>query len=118
MKEYYRIMPGRKSMYAEECRKGNFIGADYQINHDLTNRLPENWRDFNKEFIPIYMESHPDKSKVAAGLACGMLWTIAKGIKLGDIVLSPDGSGKYYVGEVVSALRNHEHRILQVPGEF
>jgi len=31
-----------------------------------------------------------------------MLWTIGKGIKQGDIVICPNGSGSYYVGEVVS----------------
>jgi hypothetical protein len=37
---------------------------------------------------------------VTAGLACGALWTIGKGIDAGDIVLSPDGAGSYRVGEV------------------
>ena len=35
----------------------------------------------------------------AAG-ACGFLWTVSKGILVGDVVLSPDGSGRYRVGEV------------------
>ena len=63
--------------------------------------MPENWRDFNKEFIPIYLQQNPEKSKVAAGLSCGFLWTISKKIKKGDIVLSPDGEGNYFVGEVI-----------------
>jgi len=28
MKSYYRIMLGRQSIYAEEARKENFIGAE------------------------------------------------------------------------------------------
>lgn len=100
MKNYYRIMLGRKSIYAKEAYEGNFIGADYGLDTDLTNRLPNNWREFNKEFIPKYLEEHPDKTRVAAGLACGMLHTICKGILIGDIVLCPDGSGNYYIGEV------------------
>ncbi len=44
MKKYYRIMLGRQSKYAEEAYKGNFIGADYDIEKDLTNHLPDNWR--------------------------------------------------------------------------
>jgi restriction system protein len=63
--------------------------------------LPDNWRDFNKEFIPLFLEQNPDKTKVSAGLACGMLWTIAKGVQIGDVVLCPDGRGNYYAGEVV-----------------
>ena len=31
------------------------------------------------------MATHPGKSKVAAGLACGLTWTIAKGMAEGDI---------------------------------
>lgn len=102
MKQYKRIMLGAKSKYAKECYEGNFIGADYGIKQDLTRDLPDHWRSFNKEFIPVWLKSHPDKSKVAAGLACGMLWSVCKGIKKGDIVLSPDGEGSYYVAEVDS----------------
>lgn len=100
MKTYYRIMLGRKSVHAQECFDGNFIGADYGIAEDLTGKLPEAWRDFNSTFIPIYLAKWPDKTKIAAGLACGSLWTIGKGIQKGDIVLCPDGSGRYRVGEV------------------
>jgi restriction system protein len=100
MKNYYRIMLGKGSMHAPECITGNFIGVDYGIRQDLTHKLPDEWRTFNREFIPIYLENHPGKTKVAAGLACGMLWTVAKGIHQGDIVLCPDGEGHYHVGEV------------------
>ncbi|MEP7321600.1 MAG: endonuclease NucS domain-containing protein [Saprospiraceae bacterium] len=103
MKRYIRVMLGAKSIHADECYKGNFIGAGFDINQDLTRQLPDNWRDFNKHFIPIWMEKHPGKSKVSAGLSCGTLWTICKGINAGDIVLSPNGSGAYYVGEISSA---------------
>jgi restriction system protein len=105
MKEFYRVMLGRGSMYAQECREQGFIGASFDIHQDLTNSLPENWREFNQQFIPIYLEANPGKSKIAAGLSCGFLWTICKGIKTGDIVLSPDGKGKYFAGEVQSDYR-------------
>ena len=101
-KRYYRVMPGGKSIYAGECHENGFVGADWFSTIDLTDRLPNDWREFNREFIPHYLAEHPDKSKVAAGLACGMLHTICKGMIVGDIVLSPDGSGVYYVGEVTS----------------
>ena len=100
MKSYYRVMLGPKSIHAEECFAGNFIGTDFDIKQDLTKRLPEEWRAFNKEFIPVYMAAHPDKTKISAGLACGALWTVSKGIQNGDVVLCPDGRGKYRVGEV------------------
>ena len=101
MKNYYRIMLGKKSMYAAEAYKGNYIGAGFFDSLNLTRHLHDNWRDFNKEYIPIYRKKHPEKTKISAGLACGMLWTVAKGIQIGDIVLCPDGQGNYYAGEVI-----------------
>lgn len=100
MKNYYRVMLGKKSVHAEECFKGNFIGADFGIKQDLTKKLPTEWRVFNKEFIPVFLAAHPEKTKIGAGLACGALWTVSKGIQKGDVVLCPDGTGKYLVGEV------------------
>ena len=100
MKNYYRVMLGAKSVHAEECFAGNFIGMDFEINQDLTGKLPEEWRTFNKEFIPVYRSARPDKTKIGAGLACGAVWTVSKGIQKGDIVLCPDGSGRYRVGQV------------------
>src|SRR3954451_10777956 len=93
-------MLGRKSAYAQECFAQDFIGTYYEIDEDLTHRLPNQWRAFNKEFIPSWLESHPGKSKIAAGLACGSVWTVSKGIETGDVVLCPDGTGHYRVGEV------------------
>lgn len=112
MKNYYRIMLGKKSIYAEEAYKGNFIGAGWLKNVDLTNKLPDNWRDFNSKFIPLYLENRPEKTKVSAGLACGMLYTIAKGISIGDIVLCPDGKGNYFVGEISDNYEYHKDQTL------
>lgn len=100
MKKYIRLMLGKGSIYAPECFAGNFIGANYGINEDLSGRLPEDWKSFNEAMIPIYLHRHPDKTKIGAGLSCGMLWTISKGLSIGDIVLCPDGSGVYRIGEI------------------
>lgn len=107
MKNYYRIMQGRKSVYAEEAFRNNFIGAGWFENIDLTQKLTEDLKDFSSVMIPLYIEEHPGASKISAGLACGMLWTIAKKIQEGDIVLCPDGQGTYYIGEVTG---NYEYR--------
>lgn len=111
MKSYYRIMLGPRSKYADEALRGNFIGADFGLHIDLTKHLSENWRDFNEKFIPIFLKEHIDRTKVAAGLACGMLWTVSKGILIGDIVLCPNGNGSFLVGEVIS---NYEYNTDQV----
>lgn len=112
MKSYYRVMLGSKSRHADECFKGNFIGTDFGIRKDLTNDLHENWREFNKEFIPVWLKNHPDKSKISAGLSMGALWTVSKGIKVGDMVLCPNGSGSYLVGEVLDTYSYHPEGIL------
>jgi restriction system protein len=100
MTSYYRLVLGRHSVFAAACRDGSFVGVDFDIHEDLTEKLPEDWRLFNKQYIPVFMEAKPGKSKVAAGLACGNLWVVARGMKIGDIVLSPDGTGGYYVGRI------------------
>ena len=102
MKNYFRVMLGAKSAYAALCREQGFIGADYQIAQDLSADLFDNWRDFNQKYRPIFLDAHPEKSMIGAGLACGALWTVAKGIQKGDMVLCPNGSGTYFVGEVAS----------------
>jgi restriction system protein len=112
MKNYYRIMLGRGSMYAAEARAGNFVGVDFLSNIDLTDRLPEDWRESNKKLIPEYLKENPNKSKVAAGLACANTWTVAKYLKNGDIVLCPDGSGTYMIGEIVGGYEYKNGEIL------
>ena len=102
MKKYNRVMLGKGSMYAKMCREEGYIGAEFDIFVDLSDSLYENWREFNEKFIPVWMENVPGKSKTAAGLACGFLWTIVKGLKIGDIVLCPSGEGYYYVGTIAS----------------
>jgi len=101
-KNYYRIMLGRKSIFAKECYEGKWIGAGWLKSSSLENELVENWRDFNKKFIPNYLSTYDGSSKVAAGLACSMLHGICKGIEIDDLVLCPDGEGNYLVGEVKS----------------
>jgi len=94
-------MLGRAGRFAKMCHEEGYIGANFDIKKDLSDSLPENWREFNEKTIPLWLESNPDKSKTAAGVACGFLWTIAKGLQIGDIVLCPSGEGTYYVGEIV-----------------
>jgi restriction system protein len=113
MTSIYRVMLGGGSAHATEAVAGGFIGADFTIQQDLTGHLPDNFRDFNTEFIPVFLANNPDRSKVGAGLACGFLWTVAKGIQVGDLVLSPDGSSHYYVGEVTGDYYYAPGEVLQ-----
>ena len=100
MKQYYRIMPGAKSRYAEECHAGGFIGVDWFPEINLNQKLPEDWREFNRRMRSVYLKQYPGKTKITAGLACGMTHTVCKGMVKGSVVLAPDGHGSYLVGVV------------------
>jgi restriction system protein len=100
MNQYNRIRAGKKSIYADECFRGGFIGLDYGISMDLTNNLPENWKDFNREFIPIWLKNNPGKTKIGAGLSCAFIWTLCKGLNEGDIVVTPYGKNDYRAGKI------------------
>lgn len=68
-------MLGKGSTHATQCFAGGFIGVDFDLAVDLTNKLPENWRDFNREFIPIYQDRHCSATKSPSHLliACGLM---------------------------------------------
>ncbi|TGM58458.1 endonuclease NucS domain-containing protein [Leptospira adleri] len=100
MKSYARVMLGKKSVHADLCFREGFIGCDFDIDEDLSGKLSVNPKEFNRTFIPVYLKANPTKNKISAGLACGALFTIAKGLQIGDIVLSPNGQGGYAVGEI------------------
>jgi restriction system protein len=112
MKVYYRLMLGAKSIHAKECYEGNFIGVDFGIRMDLTGRFHDTWREFNKEFIPIYLVNRPQKKKVAAGLACATVWVVSNYLKVGDMVLCPNGEGSYMVGEIQGGYYYQADQIL------
>lgn len=59
MKNYYRIMLGKKSINAEEAHKMSVIGTGWLYDYDLNGNLPDNWRDFNQKTIPIYLQQNP-----------------------------------------------------------
>ncbi len=113
MTNYYKVMLGKGSSYATIGLRQGFIGVDYEIAQDLTGQLPDQWREFNKQFIPVYLSNHPGKSKIAAGLACGAVWTVCKEIQVGDVVTSPNGeSGMYMVGDVVGGYSYNPDKVL------
>ena len=52
-------MLGRQSIHADTWRDEEFIGADFGMNLNLKNKFPDNWREFNKKYIPVYLENNP-----------------------------------------------------------
>jgi restriction system protein len=100
MRNIFRVMLGRKSSFASEAIEGKYIGADFGIKNDLSDSLDVDLREFNEKYIPIFLKERPEKTRIGAGLACGSLYTICSGIKTGDLVLCPTGTGSYKIGEV------------------
>lgn len=109
---FFRVMAGKKSAYFDDCFKKGYIGVNFHVDVDLTNDLPENWKEFNKKYIPVYLEKNPGKAKVTAGLACAAIHTMSKSLKIGDYVLTHDGAGKYYFGKIVSDYKYYPERPL------
>ncbi len=101
MANYSRVMAGARSVNLKECLDGGFIGVDYGIHQDLSQSLTDDWREFNKKFIPTYLAIRPNGTRIAAGLACGCIWTVSKGLRNGDVVITPDGLGRYHAGEII-----------------
>jgi len=101
-RNYYRVRLGRAAMYADECRSGKFIGVHWDFEDDLSGQFGSDWRDFNARFRPVFLANYPDKSPVAAGLACAMLWAIGEGMNVDDIVVCPDAEGCFMIGKVTS----------------
>lgn len=100
MKKYYRLMLGAGSKHAQECFRDSYVGTGFGIDQDLSEHLAGDWPKFNVAVIPIYLDRHPGKPKVTAGLACGAIWTVSKGLVNSDLVLCPDGQGNYHIGEI------------------
>lgn len=100
MRDFYRLMLGRGSAFAARCRAEGFVGTDFGIHEDLTGKLPDEWRAFNQQYARVYLKNNPGKTRIAAGLACGAIWTVSRGMSSGVVVLCPNGAGAYHVGEI------------------
>lgn len=115
MKSYFKIMLGQGSMHADDAKVGEYMGVGFIKDINLKDKFTNNVRDFNKKYIPLWLEQNPGRPRVAAGLACGQLWSAMHNIQVGDIVLSPTGkaSGLLYVGEVIGEYEYHKDQPLQ-----
>lgn len=105
MRRYFRIRLGRQGVLSKDCFANGYVGVDFTLREDFAGKLPDDWRDFNRSWIGTYLQQNPGKTKVAAGLACGSLWTVAKDIQIGDLVLCPDERNNLHIGEVCGPYR-------------
>ena len=80
----------------------SFIGADFGITLISLANCSDEWRQFNAAFIPVFLAGHPDK--IAAGLACGALWTVGQRHRSGQHrVVPPMARATTLVGEARAA---------------
>lgn len=100
MTRYRRIRLGTQGSNLEQCMKEGFAGLDFGLPKDLTGELGPDWRDFNRRFIPIWVDYHPGKNRRSGGLSCGALWTFCQELQTDDYILSPSSDGDFYVGKV------------------
>ena len=64
---------------------------------DFKNDLVDDWREFNKKFVPVFIKNNPNAHKVKAGLACSAIHQVAKRMNNDDLVLCPDGERNYKI---------------------
>lgn len=100
MTRYYRVSLGKGGVYAPEAVAQGWVGTGWMADLDLSGKFPDVWKEFNREYIPVIMATGEAKNKIAAGLACGMTWTVSKGLQNGDVVLSSNGKGQFYAGKI------------------
>lgn len=96
---YYRVRLGQGGMYADDAVAGGFVGLSYGIALDL-GPVSDEPTAFSAEVKPVYLAGHPGASAVGAGLAVGMVWSLAKSMQVGDVVLSPGPDSRFRVGRI------------------
>lgn len=110
MSRYYRVSLGKGGVYAPDAVAQGWVGTGWMADMDLSGKFPPVWKDFNRDYIPIIMASGEVTNKIGAGLACGMTWTVSKGLGEGDVVLSSNGKGQFFAGKITG-------EYFFVPGE-
>lgn len=100
MARYFRVSLGEQGKDSAQALAEGWIGTGWMAGIDLSNELPETHALFRKKFKPIILESGEVATPIAAGLACGMTFTVAAFMKPGDLVLSGKPNGDYQIGKI------------------
>ncbi len=103
MTRYFRVSLGEQGKDSAQALAEGWIGTGWLADIDLTSELTENHAQFRKKFNPVVLEVDRVSTPIAAGLACGMTFTVAAFIQPGDIVLSGKPNGDYQIGEVTGS---------------
>ena len=69
MKNFYRVMLGRRGAASPDCLRGGYIGIDFGVAEDLSQRLADDRREFNRAYVPVFMAEREGASKASASAA-------------------------------------------------
>ena len=94
---YYKIHLGSKNSLAKIGLEESIIGLDYDM-PDLTLLVED--PNIKEKLNPIYVETHPNVTKMQIASGIGAIYRFIKIIEVSDIVLLPLGDGTYRIGEV------------------
>jgi restriction system protein len=108
MTRYVRIVLGRKNDQAALGIAEGWVGTSWLQSVDLSGEFPENWREFNAKYRDVVKEVDDISTNIGAGLACGMTWSLGRGIHVGDRVVTKDTQGVFHVGEVSGDYEYHQ----------
>ena len=100
--KFMRLRTGIEHQHFNFIYSGKYISVGFGLDIDLSDSLFDNWRDFNKKYIPEILQREPNKSRVGAGLNCGVIWTLSKGLEKDAIVLCQDEDKNYHPCRITS----------------
>lgn len=100
-------MLGRGNELASLGLAQGWIGTGWIETLDLTGQFLASARDFNKTYLEKVVEINHISSRVGAGLACGMTWTVGVGLEPGDRVITRDAEERFHVGAVTGPYQFH-----------
>lgn len=93
-------MLGAGGLHVKDCLKNNYIGVDFLKDENILDFPNSDEGAWRQHFIQRYLDVYPEKSIGTARNSIGFLWTVCYGLRIGDIILTPNGEGGYCVAEI------------------
>ena len=101
--KFARLRTGKDHKWYDIFKKNDFVGVSYGLDIDISHNLLPNWKDFNRIYIDeVINRSNEPKSRVAAGLNCGVIWTLSKGLEINDVLMCQDKEKNYHFCKITS----------------
>lgn len=95
-------MLGQAHSLAQDAYINGYIGVNYGFENDLSSYVETDRDTFRSYAKEMFLEKEPERSNISIGLSTGTVWTLIHDMKQGDIIISPNGQGSYYIGIITS----------------